>query len=97
MCIVAPDRGKVYGSFQKDYKPHGKVYPAYDNIMRILTYFRDNIELKYIYCIRDMGDGNFVFGLDPTVEDPGEFGSPITYTDALYAASKGSQHLFLHA
>ena len=73
-----------------------KVTPAdegeddYENIMQTLTYFQDNIELKYIYCIRDMGDGTFTFGLDPTVEDPGEFGSPIVYTDALYEASQGT-------
>ena len=61
----------------------------YETIMRTLSYFQDNIDLKYIYCIRDMGDGTFTFGLDPTVEDPGEFGSPIVYTDALYRASQG--------
>ena len=62
----------------------------YEAIMRTLTYFQDNIQLKYIYCIRDMGDGTFTFGLDPTVEDPGEFGSPIVYTDALHKASLGT-------
>lgn len=63
--------------------------PQYNEIMRILRYFQDNIELNYIYCIRDMGDGTFALGLDPDKEDPGEFGSPIVYTDALYKASKG--------
>ena len=62
----------------------------YESVMRTLTYFQDNIDLKYIYCIRDMGDGTFTFGLDPTVEDPGEFGSPIVYTDALNKASQGT-------
>ena len=62
----------------------------YEAIMKTLTYFQDNIDLKYIYCIRDMGDGTFAFGLDPTVEDPGEFGSPIVYTEALYKASLGT-------
>ena len=64
--------------------------PAYDNILKTLAYFQDNIELKYIYCIRDMGNKNFVFTIDPTVEDPGEFGDPIVYTDALYKASLGT-------
>lgn len=63
---------------------------AYESIMRTLTYFQDNIDLKYIYCIRDTGDGTFTFGLDPTVEDPGEFGSPIVRTEALEKASKGT-------
>jgi diguanylate cyclase (GGDEF)-like protein len=62
---------------------------AYETIMRTLTYFQDNIDLKYIYCVRVMEDGTFTFGLDPTVDDPGEFGSPVVYTDALYRASRG--------
>ena len=61
----------------------------YQKVMETLTYFQDNIDLKYIYCIQDMGDGTFAFSVDPTVADPGEFGSPIVYTDALYRASLG--------
>ena len=62
---------------------------SYQRILRTLTYFQENIELEYIYCISDAGNGNFVFSVDPTVMDPGEFGSPIVYTDALYQASLG--------
>ena len=62
----------------------------YQNIIRALTHFQDNIDLKYIYCIISDGNGGFVFSVDPTVEDPGEFGSPIEYTDALYHASLGT-------
>ena len=62
---------------------------GYRRVMETLTYFQNNIDLNYIYCIRDMGDGTFTFGLDPTVEDPGEFGSPIIYTEALARASRG--------
>lgn len=58
-------------------------------VMEILTHFQDNIELQYIYCVKDLGNKEFVFSVDPTVEDPGEFGSPIVYTDALYSASLG--------
>ena len=61
----------------------------YQDILKTLTYYQDNIDLKYIYCIRDMGNGEFVFTIDPTLEDPGEFGEPIVYTDALYEASTG--------
>jgi diguanylate cyclase (GGDEF)-like protein len=61
----------------------------YESIMRPLLYFQHNIDLKYIYVIHDQGNGNFTFGLDPS-DDPGEFGSPIVYTDALYKASLGT-------
>ena len=63
--------------------------PAYQNVLKTLTYYQDNIELEYIYCIRDLGGGNFIFMIDPS-EDPGEFGEPIAYTDALYQASLGT-------
>lgn len=62
----------------------------YKAILKTLTYYQDNIELKYIYCIRDMGYGNFVFTIDPTVNDPGEFGEPIVFTNALKRASLGT-------
>ena len=64
--------------------------PEYKKIIKELTVFQDNINLDYIYCIKDLGNKNFVFSVDPTPVDPGEFGSPITYTDALYAASLGT-------
>ena len=63
--------------------------PGYQKINDTLKYFQDNIDLEYIYCIRAVGDKKFVFTVDPTIEDPGEFGSPIVYTEALYTASKG--------
>lgn len=62
----------------------------YKQILKTLTYYQDHIDLKYIYCIRDLGHKEFVFSVDPTVEDPGEFGEPIVYTDALYTASLGT-------
>jgi diguanylate cyclase (GGDEF)-like protein len=64
--------------------------PEYDKVMETLTYFMENIELEYIYCIIQQSEKEFVFGVDPTIDDPGEFGSPIVYTDALYKASKGT-------
>lgn len=79
----------IDGDVLETVTPEDKGTDGYERIMRTLTYFQDNVDLKYIYCIRDMGDGTFTFGLDPTVEDPGEFGSPIVYTDALHKASQG--------
>ncbi len=78
------------GDILKDLTPEDEGTEAYDSTMRILKHFQDSIELEYIYCIRDKGDGNFVFGLDPTEIDPGEFDSPVVYTDALYRASLGT-------
>lgn len=63
--------------------------PECREIYETLTYFQDNIELEYIYCIRQVSEGSFVFSIDPTVDDPGEFGEPIVCTEALMKASDG--------
>ena len=64
--------------------------PEYQAVLNTLRHFLDNIELDYIYYVRDMGDGTFTFGIDPDPISPGEFGAPVIYTDALYAASRGT-------
>ncbi len=61
----------------------------YKETYTILKRFHDKIDLEYIYCIRDMGNRKFVFLLDPSEEDPGEFGSPVVTTEELARASKG--------
>lgn len=62
----------------------------YKTVLRTLKLVKDNTELNYIYCIRDNGDKKFTFTVDPSEEDPGEFGSPVVFTDALYRASLGT-------
>ena len=34
---------------------------GYRTIVQTLTYYQDNIDLKYIYCIRDVGNRKFIF------------------------------------
>jgi signal transduction histidine kinase/BarA-like signal transduction histidine kinase len=77
--------GDVVGSFNAE----DEGTEAYEREMDKLRAFQNNMELKYIYCIKQVGEKEFVFSIDPAEEDPGEFGSPIVYTDALYSASKG--------
>ena len=77
--------GDVVGSFTAE----DEGTEAFETEMNKLRAFQNNMELKYIYCIKQVGEKEFVFSIDPAVEDPGEFGSPIVYTDALYNASKG--------
>lgn len=62
----------------------------YESARSILAGFQDNIDLSYIYSIRDEGNGTFTFGIDPASDNPAEFGEPVTYTDALYQASRGT-------
>lgn len=63
--------------------------PGYQKTLRILSHFQENTDLRYIYCVQKLDDTHFAFSVDPTVLDPGEFGEPVVYTDALYKASKG--------
>lgn len=78
------------GNILKALKAEDKGTPGYQKINDTLAYFQDNIELKYIYCVQMIRDKEFVFSVDPTIEDPGEFGSPVMYTDALYKAAHGT-------
>lgn len=64
--------------------------PEYKAIHNTLFRFEQNIELAYIYCVRALDDGSFVFTIDPDPESPGAFGDHIPYTEALYNASLGT-------
>ncbi len=64
--------------------------PGYQQAKEILGTFQRNIDLDYIYCIRDNGNKSFTFTIDPDPDAPGEFGEPIIYTDALFEASQGT-------
>ena len=62
---------------------------GYQGVMQVLTKFKDNISMQYIYCLREMDDGTFEFTIDPSVPDPAPFGYPAVVTDALKKASRG--------
>lgn len=63
---------------------------GYRTIYNTLAVFRDNVDLEYVYGIKDEGDGRFTFTVDPALDDPGPFGSEVKYTEALETASKGT-------
>ncbi len=67
----------------------GKDEEPYQKAMDTLRVFQEHVDLAYIYGIRDMGDGTFTFTIDPTVNDPAEFGELVKTTDALISASHG--------
>ena len=61
----------------------------YQAALKTLSCFKANIGLAYIYLIRPLPDGSFIFMIDPDPETPGQFGEKIAYTDALHQASLG--------
>ncbi len=81
--------GSVNGDILKNIKAEDEGTPEYRHILDALSVFRDNVELKYVYGIRAEADGRFTFTVDPTVDDPAEFGSEVQYTYALGRAAKG--------
>ena len=64
--------------------------PHYQTVLTKLTYFQDNIDLKYIYVVRDMGNDRFSFIVDADRIDPAYFGEILQPTsDALRSAARG--------
>ncbi len=63
--------------------------PEYQQVYDALAVFRDNIELRYVYGIKDEGDGRFTFTVDPAFGDPAEFGEELVVTEGLVMASQG--------
>ncbi|MCR5663771.1 MAG: response regulator [Oscillospiraceae bacterium] len=61
----------------------------YDEIYHILAVFRDNVELEYVYSIRQEGDGHFIFTMDLDKYTPASFGDEVKYTEALASAGRG--------
>ena len=57
---------------------------SYAQILEELAVFRDNMELEYIYTLRQEG-GNFVFVVDSDPEEPADIGEVCETTDALNA------------
>ncbi len=62
---------------------------AYDEIVTSLRLFQQNIDLAYIYTVREMGDKYYGFIIDPDPEDPGAYGEEVEYTKALDKAGHG--------
>jgi signal transduction histidine kinase len=61
----------------------------YNDIYNMLKTFQDNIDLEFIYCVRETEDHTFYFTIDPAQEDCSEYGEMVKLTEALVTASKG--------
>lgn len=63
---------------------------AYQEVYDTLYAFQSNIDLEYIYGIKQIDEDTFIFTIDPDPDDPGKFGEPIVTTDALKTAATGT-------
>ncbi len=88
--IANPAAAMLDGDALEQLTPDNKNSEAYRRTFQILDSFRQTIDLEYIYGIRQLDDGTFVFTVDPDPDDPGEFGKPVATTDALVEAANGT-------
>ena len=87
--IVTTSADMLDGDALRRIGPDSVGAPEYQAIYNALKVFQDNIDFDFIYTIRDMGDGTFIFLVDPHPTDPGEYGGPVAVTDALKTAAQG--------
>ncbi len=62
---------------------------GYVKIYNTLKSFQDNVELEFIYTVRMMEDGTYIFVVDPAQEDCSEYGELVHVTEALEEAFEG--------
>ena len=63
--------------------------PEYKDQLSHLSVFQAKADIEFIYAVRQVGEGKFVFIMDADPVDPGAFGEDILVTDALVQAGKG--------
>ena len=84
-CAAGSIEGDVLKSLTKDDVGKDK----YNELYKKLAVFRDNVELEYVYSLKEEGDGNFIFTMDLDQVSPASYGDPVEYTDALASAGRG--------
>ena len=64
--------------------------PAFRDVEDRLLVFQRSVDIHFIYAVKQVGEDEFVFTVDPDPVDPGEFGEQIVTTPALMQAGKGT-------
>ena len=62
---------------------------SYIGILKELSAFQDNVDIAFIYAVRQVGEEEYIFILDPDPVDPAVFGEEILVTEALRQAGRG--------
>ncbi len=63
--------------------------PEYEDLYSRLAVFRDNVELEYVYAIKQVGEKEFIFTMDLDQVRPAPYGYSVKYTEALASAGRG--------
>ena len=81
--------GSVNGETMKNLTEDQVGSVSYNKIYDTLAVFRDNVELEYVYCIKEAEPGHFIFTIDLDQVSPASYGDSVKYTDALAKAATG--------
>ena len=84
-CASGSVNGDLLGSLKKE----DVGSDVYNDLYERLAVFRDNVELEYVYSIKEEDEGKFIFTMDLDKETPASYGDSVKYTDALASAGKG--------
>ena len=81
--------GSVSGDIIKNFTADTVGSKEYNDVYNTLAVFRDNVELEYVYSIKEESEGNFIFTMDLDQYTPASYGDPVEYTEALASAGRG--------
>lgn len=81
--------GSINGDMLKNLDESTIGSDEYNEVYNTLAVFRDNVELEYVYAIKEAGDDNFIFTMDTDLISPASYGDSVEYTEALNSAGNG--------
>lgn len=82
--------GSVSGEAVKTLSEDTVGSDEYNKIYDTLAVFRENVELEYVYCIKEAEPGHYIFTIDTDQVSPASYGDGVKYTDALASAGRGT-------
>ena len=81
--------GSVNGDILKTLDEETVGSDEYNDVYKTLAVFRDNVELEYVYSIKEESPGRFIFIMDTDKETPAGYGDQVEFTRALESAGRG--------
>ena len=84
-CAAGSIEGDLFATIDRDSIGNDDYNKVYDT----LAVFRDNVELEYVYALREEGNDNFIFIMDTDPVSPAAYGESCEFTVALDSAGLG--------
>ncbi len=84
-CASGSVNGDILATLDEDTVGSAEYNGVYDT----LAIFRDNVELEYVYCIKEESPERFIFIMDTDKLTPAHYGDLVEFTRALQSAGRG--------